>query len=257
MVASWLALTASLTACQGAPPRESTEPAPVASSKTAAHVQWPLGQANDYELELHTANNVGQSPVAVLLALSASVQVTFRSSNSGVRAELTLRDVQLLDHAKRPAEGAAQLAAELAQPFAFELDRTGGLLPTTNQLYEQALAEQRSTVPDVRHSAIQAIRLMDEPRVEPRLTELLASSDVSDAQSALQALGRRETTTESLVTRVEELARFHAAPMVRREAVLVLVKWREKWPGTERVIKERAEKDDDKRVRQAARNEGV
>jgi len=40
--------------------------------------------------------------------------------------------------------------------------------------------------------------------------------------------------------------------MVRREAVLTLVKWREKWPSVEPVLKECAEKDADKRVREAA-----
>jgi len=121
-----------------------------------------------------------------------------------------------------------------------------------SKLYELALAEQSSTITDVRHSAIQAIRLMDDARVEPRLAQLLESTDESDVQSALQALGRRETTTAPLVERVQELARDHAAAMVRREAVLTLVKWRERWPRVEAVIKERAEKDTDKRVRQAA-----
>ena len=40
--------------------------------------------------------------------------------------------------------------------------------------------------------------------------------------------------------------------MVRREAVLTLVKWRERWPVVEAVLKECAEKDTDKRVREAA-----
>ncbi len=121
-----------------------------------------------------------------------------------------------------------------------------------SKLYELALAQQSSNTPDVRHAAIQAIRLMEDVRVEPRLTELLAAADESDIQSTLQALGRRETTTQALVTRVQAVARTHPAPMVRREAVLTLVKWREKWPAVELVIKECAEKDTDRRVREAA-----
>jgi len=596
-----LVLTLSVAACHGSAAPDSAGPAASASSNAPTHVRWPLEQAIDYKLEIATANNVGQSPVAVLLTLSASLGVTFRAFEGGTRAELELRDIRLLDHAKRPAEGAGQLTRELAQAFGFELADTGQLaayyeepnsssyasgyrrqiaalfqtpplepgearewdatglariqygkspdpkartwkrveyervllgqsrtddaldstrikpeivssegtvqcdaqglaelhrqedlradltgaknistsvsvslvrsaapssagparpqlfvaerrspvdapinpkrrinfdevmiggrtfpdvlaqyvkwaqapggidgVPVTeratffralvgllkkpetlilarravelnsavrdtvvdalgmastpddsalldelvfsaksskslkvraatalirspepnepglaalermisdetfqehgllgigtyarllreqndpladraiarlrreletaksarvralallaiansgaNQLYELALAEQSSTTPDVRHSAIQAIRLMDDPRVEPRLVELLGSADVSNVQSALQALGRRETATESLVTRVQELARSHVAPTVRREAVLVLVKWREKWPSVEPVLKGIAEKDEDKRVREAARGKAT
>lgn len=595
----WLALAGFVFACQGSP-RESAEHAPAASSaEQSAYVRWPLAQSDDYQLEIQTANNVGQSPVAVLLSLNASLRITFRAYEGGIRAEVALRDVRLLDHAKRPAEGAALLGAELARPFAFELDRTGrlaayyeepnssayasgyrrqvaalfqppplspqevkewdatglsrirygkspdagtytwqrlsyervlvgqsrkddaldasqvkpqvvssegkvvsdgqglvelrrqeelradltgaknistsvkvslvrsavvgpagpssselfaaerrsvvdapvapkrrvnfdevmvggrtfpdvlaqyvkwakapggiegvaveersalfralvGLLrtqpdtltlarravapsslardtvidalgtastpacaqlleeltfspqssqavkvraataliraPEPNEvgliavermivddtfqehgllglgtyarllreqsselegratarlhqelsaakservralvllaiansgargLYERALAEQQSAVPDVRQAAIQAIRLMEDPRVEPRLTELVSGADATDVQSALQALGRRETATESLVTRVQELARSHAAPLVRRESVLVLIRWRQKWPRVEATLKDCAQKDDDKRVREAAAN---
>ncbi len=119
-------------------------------------------------------------------------------------------------------------------------------------LYERAIAAQGSKASEVRHAAIQALRLMDDPRVEPRLVELLGAEDEGDVQSALQALGRRETSTETLVKRVEEIASTHAAAMVRREAVLVLIKWREKWPRVEPVLVRCAEKDADKRVREAA-----
>ncbi len=121
-----------------------------------------------------------------------------------------------------------------------------------SQLFEAALADQASKTPDVRHAAIQAIRLMDDARVEPRLSALLGAADESDVQAALQALGRREAKAQASVELVERLAGSHAAARVRREAVLALVKWRENWPRVEAVIKERNEKDPDKSVRQAA-----
>jgi len=121
-----------------------------------------------------------------------------------------------------------------------------------SQLFEAALADQASKTPDVRHAAIQAIRLMDDARVEPRLSELLGAADESDVQAALQALGRREAKSQASVELVERLAVSHAAATVRREAVLALVKWRENWPRVEAVIKERNETDPDKRVREAA-----
>jgi hypothetical protein len=108
LVPCWLALTGVIVACQGSP-REAAEHAPAASSaEQSAYVRWPLAQSDDYQLEIQTANNVGQSPVAVLLALSASLRITFRAHEGGTRAEVALRDVRLLDHAKRPAEGPAE-----------------------------------------------------------------------------------------------------------------------------------------------------
>jgi hypothetical protein len=173
-----------------------------------------------------------------LLGIGTYTRLFRQQPNANLAERATARLKQELEAAQSPRVRALVLLA---------IANSGA-----SPLYELSVAEQSSKTADVRHAAIQAIRLMDDARVEPRLVALLEAKDESDVQSALQALGRRETTTATLVARVQDLARTHTAPMVRREAVLTLVKWREKWPTVEPVLKDCAEKDSDKRVREAA-----
>lgn len=135
-------------------------------------------------------------------------------------------------------------------------DRVVVLLAISNSaesaFYEAVLPYQDDPDARVREAAIQAIRLMPDARVEPRLASLLERKDTADVKAALQAFGRREVENRANVSTVLSLAAKHEQGPVRREAVLTLVKWRERWPEVEGTIRDRHDHDPDERVRQAA-----
>lgn len=171
-----------------------------------------------------------------------------RLLRSGGETELATRAAARLERELEATQGATTPRAVA--------DRVLVLLAVANsgepRFFDQVVPDQDARDAKVRHAAIQAIRLMDDPRVEPRLLGLSSRTDEGDLAAALQALGRREVDMEATVKRVVELAKGSPEAMVRREAVLALVKWRERWPVVEATIKDRHDNDADRRVREAA-----
>jgi hypothetical protein len=125
-VLAWL----STCACQVRDERETGQASPAASAvSSSASSRFPRGKTASYELELATLSDTGQSPLAVQLTLLAKVDATFRADGAATRVEVTMRDARLVDHTKRPASGADELAGELQRSFGFEIDGTGDLTP--------------------------------------------------------------------------------------------------------------------------------
>jgi HEAT repeat protein len=116
------------------------------------------------------------------------------------------------------------------------------------EFYDDVLPLQSSDDAGVRDAAIQAIRLMQDARVEPRLVELLQSKNAGDLRAALHALRPRSPEKDSTVSAVERLALDAEEPMVRREAVLVLKKWQESKPAVSKVLDRLKAKETDERV---------
>lgn len=104
----------------------------------------------------------------------------------------------------------------------------------------------------VRDAAFQALRLMKDKRVEPLLAEALQSESATDLRAALQAFRPRTTESEAIVGRVAELALEHKEALVRREAVLVIKKWKADFPRLEEVLEKVRATDGDERVLRAA-----
>jgi len=117
--------------------------------------------------------------------------------------------------------------------------------------FDDVLPLQSHPKKGVRDAAIQAIRLMKDKRVEPRLRELLARKKAEDLRSALHAISRIKPKDHATILAAITLVK-HTNADVRREAVLALKTWEPDWPEVTPVLKEVRAKETDKRVLQAA-----
>lgn len=118
--------------------------------------------------------------------------------------------------------------------------------------YELVLPDQDNADKAVREASIQAVRLMEDPRIEPRLVELAGRKSKHDVRAALHALGRRTIAFKTTVDMVEKIALSDENADVRRAAVLSLIGWLDRWPSVKTTISTVAEKDSDQKVRVAA-----
>lgn len=153
------------------------------------------------------------------------------------------------------AQGTAVLSKQLQAAHTSD-ERETVLLGIANagsgELYDAVLKYQDDSTTSVRDAAIQAIRQMPRPEVEPRLVALLDRKSIDDVRSALHALGRRDASKQTTVDRVTQLALHHGDPDIRREAVLVLVHWLEKYPSLAATLAEIRQNDGNERVRDVA-----
>lgn len=133
---------------------------------------------------------------------------------------------------------------------------TTALLAVANsgdvRFFETVQAQLKAPQREVRDAAIQAVRLMDDARVEPLLVEVLKRNDAGDIRAALHALRPRETKQATTVNAVSQLALEHTEALVRREAVLVLKKWRSDHPEVDATLNKVRATDQDQRVLSAA-----
>jgi len=157
---------------------------------------------------------------------------------------------------KAAEKGAAQLRSWLASAVSVQ-DQTRVLLAIANagspELYPDVVAYQDVKDPKVRDAAVQAIRLMPLPVVEPRLVELLQKSGGADLISVLRALAKRTEVERSTALLVQDYLKGGWAPDVRREAAVALLTWRNHYPEVMSRLRELASEDEDPRVREVAR----
>lgn len=155
------------------------------------------------------------------------------------------------------AERASQVLGAELRTSKTDKERATCLLAIANSgdaaLFEQVLPYQKSQVDSVRVSAIAAIRLMKDERVEPTLRAFLIDEKrPGDLAAILASLEQRKPVAEETVRLVEARTSAETDPGVRRQAVLALANWRTQYPRLVDVLATLAASDPDARVREAA-----
>ncbi len=129
---------------------------------------------------------------------------------------------------------------------------TTALLAVANSadthFFDLVLPLQKGGEREVRDAAIQAVRLMEDKRVEPLLLNILQRNDAGDIRAALHAFRPRQTENQAVFAQVSKLALDHGEALVRREAVLVLKKWRSEHPKLNETLEKVRSTEEDKRV---------
>lgn len=146
------------------------------------------------------------------------------------------------------AELKLELSKKSPQPYALLAVANSG----ESRFFEMVEPFRTHPKREVADAAYQALRLMKDPRVEPLLAEGLESESASDLRAALQAFRPRRTENKAIVGRVSELALEHKEALVRREAVLVIKKWKSDYPELEGTLEKVRKTDNDQRVLRAA-----
>jgi hypothetical protein len=120
-----------------------------------------------------------------------------------------------------------------------------GALPSVRPL----LTHRSGTI---RAAAVESLRLMTDPSVEPLILEHLdRSSDSSLRRAALNAIKVREPSS-ALIVGVTRFVRTSSDPYARMRAVELLSRWLPKHPELKPVLEEVAAREERSRIREAA-----
>lgn len=207
----------------------------LASASTDATIEALLEMIRDggksKPFRLHAARSLIRVPrpneAAILWAESAVHDADFREHallGAGTfsrkfrfqgQPELDSRATRFLERQL----AAAQRPSDL-EPVLYAIANGG-----SDELLDEVVAYQKSDDPTIQAAAIQAIRLMKDGRVEPRLRELLQSKSNVPIKAAIEALAVRNGVGEKTIERVCQLASTHSLDSVRQAAVEALSNW--------------------------------
>ncbi|HEY4158650.1 MAG TPA: HEAT repeat domain-containing protein [Polyangiaceae bacterium] len=108
--------------------------------------------------------------------------------------------------------------------------------------------------PTVRTSALEALRLMDTPKVEPLLIERMANDSDHRVRAAAVSAARRRSATDALAAAVSARALADDAPLVRSRAVELLGQWLTERPSLRATLEQVAARELVPQVRDSAKS---
>lgn len=134
-------------------------------------------------------------------------------------------------------------------------DRVLALRAVANSGHEALLERVRPLLadadPTLRGAAVEALRLMKVPEVDPLITAALGDARASVRRAALNAAEVREPTS-ALLAAVSQAARASADAGTRKDAVLLLERWLPAHPELRTTLQQIAASEADGTVRQLA-----
>ena len=189
-------------------------------------------------------------------------KMAFDSKDPDIRA---MTQLALGAQARRIASFSPERADKIADRFLEELKRSSSpemtkqlLLALGNAGSSRALSEisklATSSLPDLRATALHALRFIDSPQAERLLMDAVRSDlDGSVRVAAANALGYRKMTEASFKTQ-KEIFLKDANVNVRLKVLDNLRKTQQAFPEVRRLIKKAASEDPSEDVRKAAKN---
>jgi hypothetical protein len=231
----------------------------LASSGSAQAQEAMVSLLRDASLELALRKSVGLSLLQANQPTVASGKAVQALLDDPAWRQFAMYGMGTLARRLRDV-GEVQAGDQLAQELTDRLthardqrevqDLLGGL---ANAAYNQALPAIRPYLdhqqPAVREAAVLALRLMQEPQIEPLLITRITSDEASEVRSAaLGAAAKRELVSDTLTRAVSKSATTDPETTVRLAAVRVLGTWLPTRPTLRPLLQTLADHDPDANI---------